>query len=68
MKLIAHLHIVLRLRILELYLHSPVCFHGIVVNCIIKYRDNLTLLCIEFWWEIPLKLPVARLRRTYRFV
>jgi hypothetical protein len=27
----------------ELYLHSPICFPGIVLNCTInKYRDNFT--------------------------
>jgi hypothetical protein len=24
----------------ELYLHSPICLHGIMRNYIIKYRDN----------------------------
>jgi hypothetical protein len=32
MKLTTHLHLVLRLRILELYLHSPICLHGMVLD------------------------------------
>jgi hypothetical protein len=31
-KLTTHLHLVPRLRIEELYLHSPICLHGIVLN------------------------------------
>jgi hypothetical protein len=30
------------LKFLELYLHSPTCPHGIVLNYIIKYKDNFT--------------------------
>jgi hypothetical protein len=30
--LTTHLHLVLRSRMVELYLHSPTCFHGIVLN------------------------------------
>jgi hypothetical protein len=26
----------------ELYLHSPICLHGIVLNNIIKYKDHFT--------------------------
>jgi hypothetical protein len=26
----------------ELYLYSPICLHGIVLNCTIKYRENFT--------------------------
>jgi hypothetical protein len=32
MKLITHLHLVPRLRMVELYFHSPICLHGIVLN------------------------------------
>jgi hypothetical protein len=38
LKLIIHLHIVPKLRMLELYLHSPLRFHGMI-----KHRDNFTL-------------------------
>jgi hypothetical protein len=31
-KLITHPHLARRSRKLELYLHSPECFHGIVLN------------------------------------
>jgi hypothetical protein len=53
MKLIAHLLIVLRLRIWSYISTSLYAFMAF------KYRDSLTL-CIEFWWEIPLKLPFGR--------
>jgi hypothetical protein len=33
-------HPVLKLRMLERYLLSSPGLHGIVLNCIIKYRDN----------------------------
>jgi hypothetical protein len=29
-------------KMVELYLHSPICVHDIVLNYIIKYRDNFT--------------------------
>jgi hypothetical protein len=32
MKLTTHLHLVLRSRMMELYLHSPICVHGMVLN------------------------------------
>jgi hypothetical protein len=32
MKLTTHLQIVLRSRMVELYLHYPVCFHDVVLN------------------------------------
>jgi hypothetical protein len=40
-KLTSHLHLVPRSRMVELYLLSHTCLHGIVLNYIIKYRDNL---------------------------
>jgi hypothetical protein len=27
---------------MELYFHSPICLHDIVLNYIFKYRDNFT--------------------------
>jgi hypothetical protein len=45
-KLTAYHHIVPRSRMVELYLHWPICLHGIVL---IKHRDNLTSL---FFYEI----------------
>jgi hypothetical protein len=44
MKLTTYLHLVPRLRMGELYLHSPICLHGIALNYIIKYRDRFILL------------------------
>jgi hypothetical protein len=32
MKLTTHLHLVVRLRMTEIYLHSPLRFHGVVLN------------------------------------
>jgi hypothetical protein len=32
----------------ELYLHSPMCLHGIVLSYIIKYRDNFTFFASYF--------------------
>jgi hypothetical protein len=43
MKLTTHLHLVPRSRMVELYLHSKICLHGVVPNYIIKYRDNFAL-------------------------
>jgi hypothetical protein len=34
LNLTTHLHLVLRLRMVELYLHSPVCLHGVVLTCL----------------------------------
>jgi hypothetical protein len=31
-KLSTHLYLVARLRMLELYLHSPICFDGVMLN------------------------------------
>jgi hypothetical protein len=33
-----------KLREVELYLHSPICLHGIVLNYMIKYRDHFTFI------------------------
>jgi hypothetical protein len=46
MKLATHLHLVLWISMVELYLHSPMCIHGILLNYVIEYRDNFTSLCI----------------------
>jgi hypothetical protein len=35
--LIAHLHLVPKSRMMELYLHSPICLHGVAL---IKYKDS----------------------------
>jgi hypothetical protein len=32
MKLTIHLHLLPRLRMVELYLHSPIRFHGMMLN------------------------------------
>jgi hypothetical protein len=37
-------HIVPRLKMVELYLQSSICLHSIVLNYIIKYRDNFNKL------------------------
>jgi hypothetical protein len=39
-KLTTHLHLLPRSRKVELYLHSPIRLHGIVLK-LIKHRDNL---------------------------
>jgi hypothetical protein len=31
-----------RLRMVELYLHFSIGLHGVVLNYIVKYRDNFT--------------------------
>jgi hypothetical protein len=41
-----HLHLVLRSRMVEPYLYSPVCLHGVVVNYTVKYTDNFTFYLI----------------------
>jgi hypothetical protein len=55
-----HLHLVPRLRMVELYLHSPIRIHGTVLNYIIKFRGYLYLKCtcmhlqlrlIKFFYE-----------------
>jgi hypothetical protein len=40
-KLTTHLHLVPRSRMVELYVHSSIRLHGIVLQYIIKYRDNV---------------------------
>jgi hypothetical protein len=37
MKLTTHLHPLPRSRMMELYLHSPLCLHGVVLNYVINY-------------------------------
>jgi hypothetical protein len=49
-KLITH-HLVPRLRMMELYLHSPISLRGIMINYIIEYRNNFSLLWTK-WWNI----------------
>jgi hypothetical protein len=39
-KLTTSLHLVPRSRMVELYLHSPMCLHGVVLNYTIRYRNN----------------------------
>jgi hypothetical protein len=46
-KLTIHFHLVLRLRMVELYPNLPVRLHGVVLHCITKYRDNFTFLYIS---------------------
>jgi hypothetical protein len=36
----SYFHLVRRSRIMELYLHSPICLQGMVLNNIIKYENN----------------------------
>jgi hypothetical protein len=40
-KLVTHLHLVLRSWKLELYLHSPIFLHGIVLNCRSRWPRGL---------------------------
>jgi hypothetical protein len=47
MKLITHLHLLPRSRMVVLYFHSPLCLHSIVLNNIIKYRDNFTFTMVD---------------------
>jgi hypothetical protein len=42
-KLTTDLHLVQRPRMVDLYLQTLMCLHGIVLNYIIKYRDNFTI-------------------------
>jgi hypothetical protein len=42
LKLTTHLHLVPRLTVVEPYLQSPIRLHVIVLEYIVKYRDNLT--------------------------
>jgi hypothetical protein len=41
-KLITHFNLVPTSRVVELYLHSPICLHSIVPNYLIKCRDKFT--------------------------
>jgi hypothetical protein len=41
-ELTIHLHLVLKLGIVELYLHYPIYLQDVVLNYKIKYRDNST--------------------------
>jgi hypothetical protein len=36
--------LVSRLRMVELYLHSPICLHGLVLSYIIKCKENFTFM------------------------
>jgi hypothetical protein len=49
-KLITQLQPVSRLRIVELYLHFPICPQDIVLNYTIKDRDNFTLQLPSYLW------------------
>jgi hypothetical protein len=40
--LTTHSHLALSSRKMELYLHSHICLHGVVLNYIIKYKDKFT--------------------------
>jgi hypothetical protein len=41
-KLTTHLYLELKSRMVELYLHSPIYLHGVVLEFIIKHRENFT--------------------------
>jgi hypothetical protein len=41
-KLIVHLHLVPGSGMVELYVHSPIRLHGVVLYYMIKYRGNFT--------------------------
>jgi hypothetical protein len=47
MKLTTNVYLMSRLRMMEPYLHSPICLHRLVLNYIIKYRDNFTFYYTE---------------------
>jgi hypothetical protein len=47
---------------MELYLHSPICLCGIVLNYIMKFRDNFTSAVRSVTIE---KLRVAQLFRKF---
>jgi hypothetical protein len=42
-KLTTHTDLVPWLILVELYLHSTICLHGIVPNYVVEYGDNFTL-------------------------
>jgi hypothetical protein len=61
-KLIIPLYLELRSRIMALYLHSPIRFHGMLLNYVIKYKDNFTL----FYFKTLVKIRCEDLQYTYR--
>jgi hypothetical protein len=40
-KLNTHLCLILNLRMIELYVHSPMYLHGVMLNYVINCRDNV---------------------------
>jgi hypothetical protein len=44
-KLTTHLCLMLRLRMVELYLHSPIYLPSVVLNYVINCRENVNFLC-----------------------
>jgi hypothetical protein len=52
MKLTTHFRVLKRM--VELYLHSPICPHGLVLNYIIECKDNFTF---TFICDCRLKVP-----------
>jgi hypothetical protein len=40
-KLTIHLYLVRRLRMMELYLHSPIHLYAVVLNYVTKYKDKI---------------------------
>jgi hypothetical protein len=38
-----HPHLMPRLRVLEVHLHSSTCFHTIVLNYVMEHRENITV-------------------------
>jgi hypothetical protein len=53
-KLTTDLHLVPRPRVVELYLHSPICLHGIVLN-LIKHKNNFTFIGFEVLTAVVMK-------------
>jgi hypothetical protein len=47
---------------MELYLHSPICLRGLMLNYIVKFRDNFTSAVRGVTIE---KLTVAQLFRKF---
>jgi hypothetical protein len=47
-EVVHHLHLVSRSWTADLYLHSPMCLHGTVLNYIIMHRDNFTFTTYDF--------------------
>jgi hypothetical protein len=48
-KLTTHLHLVPRSRMVELYLHSPICLHGVVL---IKHLAEEDIISMEFTFSL----------------